>query len=170
MGGVGRAVSGRAEATLTGGLSRWVGSFSDVGTDDQGHRVRPAADPTMLAFDPVPPHPLQMHLQTADSRPSAVHDDILLAKLRPGQTVVLEAHCTKGEGKEHAKWSPVATAWYRLVPEMRLIKVCVCVGGGGGEKEGRGGEGLVPRSYHHTDTSVGGGPRQQASGASYAYP
>ena len=40
-----------------------------------------------------------------------VHEDILLAKMRPGQAVCLEAHCVKGTGAEHAKWSPVATAW-----------------------------------------------------------
>ena len=43
-----------------------------------------------------------------------VHEDILLAKMRPGQEIVLEAHCTKGSGETHAKWSPVATAWYDL--------------------------------------------------------
>ena len=47
-----------------------------------------------------------------------VYDDILIAKLRPGQEIDLEAHCTKGEGKEHAKWSPVATASYRLMPDI----------------------------------------------------
>lgn len=54
--------------------------------------------------------------------PRPVHDDILLAKLRPGQTIQLEAHCVKGIGKEHAKWSPVATAWYKLLPEVVLLK------------------------------------------------
>ena len=44
-------------------------------------------------------------------RVELVHEDILLAKMRPGQEIVLEAHCTKGTGAEHAKWSPVATAW-----------------------------------------------------------
>lgn len=28
-----------------------------------------------------------------------------------------------GIGAEHAKWSPVATAWYRLNPEVVLLKV-----------------------------------------------
>ncbi|CAG8459653.1 1474_t:CDS:2 [Ambispora leptoticha] len=51
-----------------------------------------------------------------------VHDDILLAKLRPGQKILLQAHCAKGIGKEHAKWSPVATASYRLLPEIILKK------------------------------------------------
>jgi DNA-directed RNA polymerase I and III subunit RPAC1 len=28
----------------------------------------------------------------------------------------------KGVGREHAKWSPVATAWYRLHPEVVLLQ------------------------------------------------
>ena len=51
-----------------------------------------------------------------------VHDDILLAKMRPGQVIDLEAHAVKGIGAEHAKWSPVATAWYRLQPEVVLTQ------------------------------------------------
>eukprot|EP00884_Botryococcus_braunii_P002934 jgi/Botrbrau1/12641/Bobra.67_1s0007.1 len=54
-----------------------------------------------------------------------VHPDILLAKLRPGQEIELEAHCVKGIGREHAKWSPVATAWYRLLPEVVLLQPVV---------------------------------------------
>mmetsp|Transcript_36991 Transcript_36991/g.80029 ORF Transcript_36991/g.80029 Transcript_36991/m.80029 type:complete len:292 (-) Transcript_36991:6-881(-) len=51
-----------------------------------------------------------------------VHEDILIAKLSAGQEIELEAHCTKGTGAEHAKWSPVATAWYRLCPEVVLLQ------------------------------------------------
>lgn len=49
-----------------------------------------------------------------------VHEDILIAKLRPGQSIALEAHCRKGVGKDHAKFSPVATASYRLLPQIEL--------------------------------------------------
>lgn len=35
------------------------------------------------------------------------------------QSIELEAHAVKGMGKTHAKWSPVATAWYRMLPEVR---------------------------------------------------
>lgn len=49
-----------------------------------------------------------------------VHKDILVAKMRPGQCIDLEAHARKGIGADHAKWSPVATAWYRLQPEVAL--------------------------------------------------
>ena len=28
-----------------------------------------------------------------------------------------------GTGEEHAKWSPVATAWYRLNPEVVVLEV-----------------------------------------------
>jgi DNA-directed RNA polymerase I and III subunit RPAC1 len=33
-----------------------------------------------------------------------------------GQAIQLEAHCVKGLGKDHTKFSPVATASYRLLP------------------------------------------------------
>lgn len=49
-----------------------------------------------------------------------VAGDILLAKLAPGQVIHLEAHAVKGTGKTHAKWSPVSTAWYRLLPQISL--------------------------------------------------
>ncbi|XP_014667921.1 PREDICTED: DNA-directed RNA polymerases I and III subunit RPAC1-like [Priapulus caudatus] len=51
-----------------------------------------------------------------------VHDDILIAKLRPGQEIDCRVHCVKGIGKDHAKFSPVATASYRLLPEIKLVK------------------------------------------------
>lgn len=54
-------------------------------------------------------------------RPIApVHPDILIAKLKPGQKIHLRATAVKGVGKDHAKWSPVATASYRLLPEILL--------------------------------------------------
>eukprot|EP00736_Rhodelphis_marinus_P001137 Rmarinus@m.3736 len=49
-----------------------------------------------------------------------VHDDIVLTKLRPGQSVKVELHAYKGIGKQHAKWSPVCTASYRLLPVIEL--------------------------------------------------
>ncbi|ORX98974.1 DNA-directed RNA polymerases I and III subunit RPAC1-like protein [Basidiobolus meristosporus CBS 931.73] len=51
-----------------------------------------------------------------------VFDDILLAKLRPGQEIEAELHCEKGIGKDHAKYSPVSTASYRLLPEIIVQK------------------------------------------------
>ncbi|KAJ1400493.1 RNA polymerase, RBP11-like subunit [Sesbania bispinosa] len=48
--------------------------------------------------------------------------DIILAKLGPGQEIELEVHAVKGVGKTHAKWSPVATAWYRMLPEVVLLE------------------------------------------------
>jgi len=41
------------------------------------------------------------------------------------QCIQLEAHAVKGIGKTHAKWSPVATAWYKLLPEVVLLTVSV---------------------------------------------
>ena len=51
-----------------------------------------------------------------------IHEDILIAKLRPGQAIECEAHGRKGIGKDHAKFSPVATASYRLMPHITLVR------------------------------------------------
>jgi DNA-directed RNA polymerase I and III subunit RPAC1 len=49
-----------------------------------------------------------------------VHNDILVSKLRPGQEIEAELICIKGIGKTHAKWSPVSTAFYRLLPDIKF--------------------------------------------------
>ncbi|KFM79079.1 DNA-directed RNA polymerases I and III subunit RPAC1, partial [Stegodyphus mimosarum] len=49
-----------------------------------------------------------------------VHDDILLAVLKPGHEIDLKAYCFKNIGREHAKFSPVVNASYRLLPQIRL--------------------------------------------------
>lgn len=54
--------------------------------------------------------------------PRPVHDDILLCKLRPGQAIDVEMHATKNIGREHAKWSPVCTASYRMLPEVTILE------------------------------------------------
>jgi DNA-directed RNA polymerases I and III subunit RPAC1 len=51
-----------------------------------------------------------------------VHEDILVAKLRPGQEIELEAHARRGIGKDHAKFSPVSTACYRLYTHVELLE------------------------------------------------
>lgn len=57
-----------------------------------------------------------------DNPPAPVVDDILIAQLRSGQEIEVECFCIKGIGKEHAKWSPVCTAFYRLLPQIELSK------------------------------------------------
>lgn len=54
--------------------------------------------------------------------PKPVVGDILIAQLRSGQEIECECFCEKGIGKEHAKWSPVCTAFYRLLPDVRLTQ------------------------------------------------
>uniref|UniRef100_A0A2R5LKD1 DNA-directed RNA polymerases I and III subunit RPAC1 n=1 Tax=Ornithodoros turicata TaxID=34597 RepID=A0A2R5LKD1_9ACAR len=58
----------------------------------------------------------------ASCPPKPVHDDIILAKLRPGHEIDLKLHCMKGLGRDHAKFSPVATASYRLLPQITLLR------------------------------------------------
>ncbi|KAJ4459558.1 putative DNA-directed RNA polymerases I and III subunit RPAC1 [Paratrimastix pyriformis] len=54
--------------------------------------------------------------------PRPVHHDILIAKMRPPQAMELQCFAIRGIGKDHAKFSPVATASYRLMPRVRLAK------------------------------------------------
>ncbi|KAI1335628.1 DNA-directed RNA polymerase [Xylariaceae sp. FL0016] len=51
-----------------------------------------------------------------------VNPDILIAKMRPGQEVDIEMHMHKGYGWDHAKYSPVATASYRLMPTIQILQ------------------------------------------------
>ena len=51
-----------------------------------------------------------------------VHDDILINKLASGMEIDLECYCVKGIGRTHAKWSPVCTAYYRLINKINIIK------------------------------------------------
>ncbi|ESO06950.1 hypothetical protein HELRODRAFT_77058 [Helobdella robusta] len=54
--------------------------------------------------------------------PKPADDDILIAKLKPGQEIDIVCYCFKGIGKDHAKFSPVATAFYRNLPEIKLLR------------------------------------------------
>ncbi|KAL5279018.1 POLR1C family protein [Megaselia abdita] len=49
-----------------------------------------------------------------------IHSDILISQMRPGHEFDLKLFAVKGVGKDHAKFSPVATAFYRLLPEITL--------------------------------------------------
>lgn len=57
-----------------------------------------------------------------DNPPRVAYPEILLTKLRPGQSLDLELHCVKGVGQDHAKFSPASTASYRLLPTVKLHK------------------------------------------------
>lgn len=50
-----------------------------------------------------------------------VQDDILVAKLRPGQEIDIEMHAILGLGQDHAKFSPVAPASYRILPTITIL-------------------------------------------------
>jgi len=40
--------------------------------------------------------------------------------MRQNQEIIAELFCEKGIGKTHAKWSPVSTSWYRLMPKIMI--------------------------------------------------
>lgn len=49
-----------------------------------------------------------------------VQPGILLTKVLRGQRLDITMEAVKGLGQEHAKWSPVATAFYRMAPKVHL--------------------------------------------------
>ncbi len=91
-------------------------SLIDPDYDDLEHGVVYSGD---LVWNPKGQQSARFDSRKA---PTVVHDDIVIAKLRPGQVIHLEAHCNRGVGKDHAKFSPVCTAAYRLMPEVTLVE------------------------------------------------
>lgn len=57
-----------------------------------------------------------------ESKVGPIEDDILISKMRPGHELDMKLVAVKGIGKDHAKFSPVATAYYRLLPDIKLTR------------------------------------------------
>ncbi|ELP86743.1 DNA-directed RNA polymerase I and III subunit RPAC1, putative [Entamoeba invadens IP1] len=49
--------------------------------------------------------------------------DILIAELAQGQQIKCKLYCCKGLGQDHAKFSPVCTAAYRMMPKIEVTAV-----------------------------------------------
>ena len=68
------------------------------------------------------PQDAQAEYFSGDDAIQPVNPDILITKLRPGQEIEMDLHCHIGTGAMHAKFSPVATATYRLLPTIDIKK------------------------------------------------
>jgi DNA-directed RNA polymerases I and III subunit RPAC1 len=72
-----------------------------------------------IEFQPVGRH---VDYFSGENAIQPVHPDILIAKLRPEQEIDLRMYMHKGIGADHAKFSPVATASYRLMPTLDITR------------------------------------------------
>jgi DNA-directed RNA polymerase subunit D len=62
---------------------------------------------------------------TADLKPQdpdivPVSDKIPIAKMAKGQRIVVEAYARLGIGQDHAKWQPVSTMAYKMIPSVKV--------------------------------------------------
>lgn len=90
----------------------------DGSTDPKEKYVNSSVYAHQLVFEPQGAH--QQEFFAGENAIKPKNPDILIAKLRPGQKIDLRVHCIKGIGADHAKFSPVATASYRLLPDIRI--------------------------------------------------
>ena len=60
------------------------------------------------------------HFLSQDEQDEAQDEGIAIVKMGPGQKLKLKAIARLGIAKEHAKWSPVAVATYRIWPEIHI--------------------------------------------------
>jgi DNA-directed RNA polymerase I and III subunit RPAC1 len=100
-----------------GGLQRAVAGETDPDKLYTGHRVL-ASD---LIYKPIG----KQEEVFGDEGITAQNPDIVIAKMRPGQEIKCMMHCHKGIGQDHAKFSPVATASYRLLPTIDILSPIV---------------------------------------------
>lgn len=59
-------------------------------------------------------------LVSSDPDVKPVNDRIPILVLSPKQSIKLEAYARLGEGREHAKWSPVSVAAHKYVADIRI--------------------------------------------------
>lgn len=109
-----RCEKGQPRLTVKSDTLKWLPQGSELIAEG----TKSAADPTPKTFTTFN----QKSLPKFSKNPAPCNLDVIIAKLGPGQEIELEAHAVKGIGKTHAKWSPVATAWYRMLPEVVLTK------------------------------------------------
>lgn len=68
------------------------------------------------------PLPGQNEIFTGDNLPSPVSSQILINKLTVGDEIEARCLAVKGLGRDHAKFSPVAAAFYKFLPMIKLLR------------------------------------------------
>jgi len=65
-------------------------------------------------------------LVSEDPEIRPVYDNIPIVELFKGQQLMIEAVARLGLGKEHAKYQPVSSCYYKIIPEIRIEDCSKC--------------------------------------------
>jgi len=92
---------------------------ADIVTEDNQFDVKPVTTRTLQEESSSSSSSTELAASSA-GQAAGVNTDIVLVKLGKNQELKFTAKAIKGIGKEHAKWSPVATATYQMEPDVRI--------------------------------------------------
>lgn len=94
--------------------------FDVMAADLPAHQRDVAITVTSRDFKVHSPFAEVVHFSSPEEEQRSHDKGIVIVKLGPGQRLKLEAVVKKGIGKEHAKWSPVATVALKHDPIVKL--------------------------------------------------
>ncbi|KAL7568735.1 hypothetical protein ACA910_021728 [Epithemia clementina (nom. ined.)] len=98
-------------------------SYNPAAMMDEGMEAGEALGPlTVTSRDLISNNDLiqPAHFLSVEEEQEAQDEGIAIVKMGPGQKLKIKAVARTGILKEHAKWSPVAVASYRLWPDIQI--------------------------------------------------
>ncbi|KAM7541579.1 hypothetical protein Aperf_G00000037273 [Anoplocephala perfoliata] len=94
-----------------------VGESPKPGSSGDGENTPISVYSSCLKWVPLPG---QEEMFSDSLKPAPVYDNVLLAKLNPGDEITARCLAVKGVGMDHAKFMPSSVAYYKCFPSIEL--------------------------------------------------